>query len=197
MKTACLITTLMLPAAVIAQPVELEPVDQRIEDVSPLGLSLRQMQPTLREPNNFEELYHLRGDDENLVRAQGGLYVVFQRSIYGSDKDGNVFPVYSPNTVFYIGPPPGWTVSTAVQAVARREVADAGRIDTRLDLRLTPRRMVDAANDDPAVQRISAAETPPVESPANRIVLDSEYRAERLRALMRQAARGPSSSSSK
>ena len=194
------VAVMMVASTAIAQtPGQLEPVDQRIADVSPLGLSLREMQPTLRDPNNFRELYRFPGDDENLVRAQGGLYLVFQRSIYGSDKDGNVFPLVPPNTVFYIGPPAAWTVSSAVQAVARAEVADAGRINDRLDLRIDPGMAGKTDTDQPVRQQISAADAPPEVSPANRIVLDPEYRAERLRALMREAshaARGPSSSSS-
>ncbi len=190
MKTTVrLLTVMTLASTATAQtPSQLVPVDQRIEDVSPLGLSLREMQPTLREPNSFQELYRFRGDDENLVRVQGGLYLVFQRSIYGSDKKGNVFPLVPPNTVFYIGPPPGWTVSAAVQAVARSEVADAARIDDRLDLRITPGLVVDTATGEPVRHQVNAAQTRPLVLPANRIVLDPEYRAERLRALMREAA---------
>ncbi len=181
------LATLASPATA-QTPSQLVPVDQRIEDVSPLGLSLREMQPTLREPNNFQELYRFRGDDENLVRAQGGLYLVFQRSIYGSDKKGNVFPLIPPNTVFYIGPPPGRAVSAAVQAVARNEVADAARIDDRLDLRIPSPLMVDTATRKPVRHQVGAADTQPPALGANRIVLDPEYRAERLRALMREAA---------
>jgi len=183
---ATLATLVSGAAAQTASP--LVPVDQRIEDVSPLGLSLREMQPTLREPNNFQELYRFRGDDENLVRVQGGLYLVFQRSIYGSDKKGNVFPLIPPNTVFYIGPPPGWAVSSAERAVARNEVADAARIDDRLDLRIPPRLVVDTATPKPVRHQVSAADTQSPASGANRIVLDPDYRAERLRALMRKAA---------
>ena len=166
----------------------LVPVDQRIEDVSPLGLSLREMQPTLREPNNFQELYRFRGDDENLVRAQGGLYLVFPRSTYASDKKGNVYPLVPPNTVFYIGPPPGWTVSSAVQAVARSEIDLAARNDDRLDLRITPGLVVETPGGEPIRHQAGAADTQPLQLPANSIVLDPQYRAERLRALMREAA---------
>ncbi len=185
MMFALVLTSGAIPQA----PVLLDPVDQRIEDVSPLGLSLREMQPTLRDPNNFQELYRFRGDDENLVRVQGGLYLVFQRSIYGADKKGNVFPLVPPNTVFYIGPPPAWAVSSALRAVAQEEIADAGRIDDRLDLRFTPGLAGDTVTAaQPVRERVSAADTPPDVSPANRIVLDPEYRAQRLRALMREAA---------
>ena len=190
MKTTVhLLAVMTLASTATAQtPSRLVPVDQRIEDVSPLGLSLRAMQPTLREPNNFQELYRFRGDDENLVRAQGGLYLVFQRSIYGSDKKGNVFPLIPPNTVFYIGPPPGWAVSAAVQAVARNEVADTARIDDRLDLRITPGLVVDTAPGEPVRRKVSAMDTRPRALGGNRIVIDPQYRAERLRALMREAA---------
>ncbi len=166
----------------------LVPVDQRIEDVSPLGLSLRQMQPTLREPNNFQELYRFRGDDENLVRAQGALYVVFQRSTYGFDKKGNVYPLFSPNTVFYIGPPPGWMLSSALGAVARNEIAGAARIDERLDLRITPGLVVDTADGEPVQHRANGSDMQPIAGPGNRIVLDAQYRIDRLRSLMRDAA---------
>ncbi len=184
-----LVTLATVSLTATAQTVSpLVPVDQRIEDVSPLGLSLREMQPTLREPNNFQELYRFRGDDENLVRAQGGLYLVFQRSIYGSDRKGNVFPLIPPNTVFYIGPPPGWAVSAALQAVARNEVADAARIDDRLDLRIPPRLVGGTATPEPVRHHVSAVDTPSPAPGADRIVLDPDYRAERLRALMRKAA---------
>lgn len=184
-----MITLATLASTATAQTVSpLVPVDQRIEDVSPLGLSLREMQPTLREPNNFQELYRFRGDDENLVRAQGGLYLVFPRSIYEVDKKGNVFPLIPPNTVFYIGPPPGWRVSSAMQAVARNEVADAARIDDRLDLRIPPGLVVETPTGEPIRHQAGAAATQPPALPANRIMLDPEYRAKRLRALMRAAA---------
>ncbi len=189
LATILLATLATLVSGATAQtPSMLVPVDQRIEDVSPLGLSLRQMQPTLREPNNFQELYRFRGDDENLVRAQGGLYLVFQRSIYGSDKNGNVYPLVPPNTVFYIGPPPGWMVSSAVQAVASSEVADAARIDDRLDLRIATGLVVDTATGEPVRHKVSAMDTRPPALGGNRIVIDPQYRAERLRALMREAA---------
>ncbi len=178
-----------LPSAATAQtPSPLVPVDQRIEDVSPLGMSLRQMPPTLREPNNFQELYRFRGDDENLVRAQGALYVVFQRSIYGSDKKGNVYPLFSPNTVFYIGPPPGWMMSSAVKAVASNEIADAARIDSRLDLRIAPGLVVNTITGESIRHGANASDTQQSASGADRIVLDPQYRANRLRALMREAA---------
>ncbi len=184
-----MITLATLASTATAQTTSpLVPVDQRIADVSPLGLSLREMQPTLREPNNFKELYRFRGDDENLVRAQGGLYLVFQRSIYETDRKGNVFALIPSNTVFYIGPPPGWTVSSAILAVARNEVADAARIDDRLDLRIAPGLVVGTPAREPIRHQAGAADTQPPPVPANRIVLDPEYRAERLRALMRAAA---------
>ncbi len=189
MITMVTMITLALASTATAQTVSpLVPVDQRIEDVSPLGLSLREMQPTLREPNNFQELYRFRGDDENLVRAQGGLYLVFPRSVYGTDKKGNVFPLVPPNTVFYIGPPPGWTVSSAMQAVVTNEVADAARINDRLDLRIAPGLVVETPTGEPVLHRAGTADTQPPALPANRIVLDPQYRAERLRALMREAA---------
>jgi hypothetical protein len=176
------------PEATAQTPSQLVPVDQRIEDVSPLGLSLRQMQPTLRQPNNFQELYRFRGDDENLVRAQGGLYLVFQRSIYGADKKGKVYPLVPPNTVFYIGPPPGWMISSAVTAVASSEMADAARIDDRLDLRITPGLVIDTAGGEPVRHHAVASDTRPTPMPGNRIVLDAEYRVDRLRTLMQEAA---------
>jgi hypothetical protein len=178
----------LVSGATAQTPSMLVPVDQRIEDVSPLGLSLREMQPTLREPNNFQELYRFRGDDENLVRAQGGLYLVFQRSIYGSDKKGNVYPLVPPNTVFYIGPPPGWMMSSAVQAVASSEMADAARIDDRLDLRIAPGLVIGTDVGVPVRHRADATNTQPTAVPGNRIVLDAEYRVDRLRTLMREAA---------
>ena len=90
--------------------------------------------------------------------------------------------------MFYIGPPPGWMLSSALGAVARNEIAGAARIDERLELRITPGLVVDIADGEPVQHRANPSDTQLTAGPGNRIVLDAQYRIDRLRYLMREAA---------
>ena len=183
---------LLLAVAAGAQMPPLEPVDQRIEDMSALDLSLREVQTSLRQPTNFAELYRSPIDDR-LARIQGGLYAVFSRSSYAvNKKKRTVFPVVPAGTIFYIGPPPGWTLSTALDDAASRREPYPARIEGRLDLRIAPGLMAGTITAGPEaepehhVHRYSGDNIH--SAPAPRIVLDAEYRAQRIRSLMHDAA---------
>jgi hypothetical protein len=190
---AAITTPLLLAATAAAQTLPLEAVEQRVSDISGLDLSLRQVQTGLLQPNNFKELYRSPVDD-GFVRISGGLYAVFPRSVYAAKKDKQkrtvVYPVVPAGTVFYIGPPPGWTLSTALDEAASRQESDPARIEGRLDLRITPGLMGAALAAGPQVQqqehRYSGNTTQPATGP--RMVLDPEYRAQRVRSLMDDAA---------
>ena len=186
---AAITTPLLLAATAAAQTLPLEAVEQRVSDISGLDLSLRQVQTGLLQPNNFKELYRSPVDD-GFARIQGGLYAVFPRSVYAAKKDKQkrtvVYPVVPAGTVFYIGPPPGWTLSTALDEAASRQEPDPARIEGRLDLRITPGLMGAALTAGPQVHRYSGNTTQPATVP--RMVLDPEYRAQRVRSLMDDAA---------
>ena len=155
---------------------QLQTVDQTIADISALAASLREIEPGLMRPNDFSNLYRL--PDEQLMRVQGGLYAVFPQSVYGTDKEGRLLTAVPPGTTFFIGPPPNESVPVA---------AVAGSFDRRLNLRIAPRRV----DGMPTARRQLAPRltAPPPPQDASSIVVDPDYRADRVRALMRYAAR--------
>ena len=73
-------------ASASGQTAPLDIVDQQVEDVSPLAVSLRESQTSLRQPADFGRVYRFQDDSNRLARAQGGLYAVFPRSVYAPDK---------------------------------------------------------------------------------------------------------------
>ena len=170
-----LLAALTAPAAGQA----LEPIDQTIEDITLLAGSLREIEPGLGHPNDFRQVY--RFQDDQLMRVQGGLYAVFPQSVYTQNEDGQVLPVIPPNTTFYIGAP------------ASSSSPPGPVFESRLDLRLASG-LIDGAATSNAVPRLqtrslslTAASPPP---PGSRsIVFDASYRAQRVRSLMRYAAR--------
>ncbi len=179
-------------ASASGQTAPLDVVDQQVEDVSPLAVSLRESQTSLRQPADFGRVYRFQDDSNRLARAQGGLYAVFPRSVYVADKKGNVYPIVPPDTVYYIGPPPGFAATTALRAVAGRDGAVADRIDGRIETRVAPGIMVvEFPRQPPTKPRRYRSATLDVSStvtPSTGIVGDPEYRARRLRSLMQDAA---------
>lgn len=126
-------------ASASGQTADLDIVDERIEDVSPLAVSLRDSRPSLRQPADFGRVYRFQDDSHRLARAQGALYAVFARSVYAVDKDGNVFPIVPPGTVYYIGQPSGFAASAPPRAAAGRNRAPTNRIDGRIETKVAPR----------------------------------------------------------
>lgn len=180
------------------QTAGLDVVDERVADVSPLAVSLRTSRPSLRQPADFGRVYRFQDESNRLARAQGALYAVFERSVYAADKDGNVFPVVPPGTVYYIGRPSGFAASTPLPAAADRHGAVAGRIDGRIESWIGPAGTVgmevrSAAfprqpRTEPPRHRSTTGDAPWTVRPATGIVLDPEYRARRLKSLMQDAA---------
>lgn len=157
-----------------------EPVDQTIEDITILAESLREIEVGLGQPNDFRQVY--RYQDDQLMRVQGGLYAVFPESVYVKSEDGQVLPTIPPNTTFYIGPPPGPLVAPPSPS-----------FELRLDLRVPPG-LVNGSAASSAVPRVGIprllpAAAPPPPPDSRSMVIDPTYRADRVRALMRYAAR--------
>jgi hypothetical protein len=190
------------PAAAERTSVDLEPIDQTIEDVSVLSMSLREIEPGLRQPNDFSRVFRIPGKQDMFMRQQGGLYAVFPESVYGVDKKGKLLAVVPNDTTFYIGRPP----MLDAEATPGDPPADGLR-QGRIDLRINPNRASTAQAAVPP-GRYETSSTGVSIKPGARITLpaivgDEEYRQRRVRGLMRRAAgviedhaaRGRSSSS--
>jgi hypothetical protein len=186
---------LAIAAAAAAQapvPGGPEPVEQAIGDVSPLSLSIRRVEPGLAQGANFDQVFRY-GD--GYLRVQGGLYAVFDNSVYARDKSkGKLNAVVPPGTMYYIGPPPE---PPAVELPPPSPDRVDGRVDGRLESRLPPgltSGLLDARapqREPPApppgpVADAQAHAGPPAEPGA--IIANPEYRALRIRMMMRRAA---------
>ncbi len=176
LRMPLLITALVTPG----QTVQLEPIDQGIEDRSVLSESLREVETGLGQPNDFSQVYRLPGQDR-FVRVQGALYAVFPESAYGS---GGV-PLIPHGTVFHIGRPPDLD--------APASAAQFDTISARIDLRVASGPLDSSVSNraTPRPDLIPPRATEPRPRPrpeARTIVTDAEYRAQRLKALMRRAA---------
>lgn len=122
----------------------LQTVDPRHDDVGPLALSLRDLQPDLRQPTGFEKVYRIgqrspNGDDR-FARVSGALAAVFNRSEYTRVQrrnGGSAIRVDVPaGTIYYIGGIPaqrnwGWNANADPDAV--RASASGAGIDSRAD----------------------------------------------------------------
>lgn len=120
----------------------LQTVDPRHDDVGPLALSLRDLQPDLRQPTGFEKVYRIgqrspNGDDR-FARVSGALAAVFSRSEYTRVQrrnGGSAIRVDVPaGTIYYIGGIPAqrnWGFNADPDAV--RASASSAGIDSRAD----------------------------------------------------------------
>jgi len=95
-----------------ADPPGLRRIDQRVADLDELSLSLRYLEPDLREDVGFQHLYVAENDPDRFVRVRGAMYAVSPRTDYWSTRD-ETYAIVSPGTVFYIGEPPELTGASA------------------------------------------------------------------------------------
>lgn len=79
------------------------PVEQGVEDISPVAEGLRYIDPRSIQQPSFDQLWRLRGTDY-FVRVDGALHAVFRRSDYQNTPQGIQVAVPA-DTVFYIGAP--------------------------------------------------------------------------------------------
>lgn len=129
----------------------LQTVDPRHDDVGPLALSLRDLQPDLRQPTGFEKVYRIgqrspNGDDR-FARVSGALAAVFNRSEYTRVQrrnGGSAIRVDVPaGTIYYIGgipPQRNWGFNADPDTV-RASASGAGinsRADTTASTRVAP-----------------------------------------------------------
>jgi len=117
------------------EPIQWEPVDQRVADVDLLAESFQAVEPGLGEPQGFDRVYLAPSDlfgDDRFARINGALIATFPRSIYAGSPYGPI-PLVPAGTVYWIGPPLAWPAATAAD---EQEALDTAPNDHRLDLRL-------------------------------------------------------------
>lgn len=185
------------------QWVDLRVVDQRVEDTGVLSQSLRLVNPGLQQSNDFGRVYEVPGDDGRFMRVEGALHAVFPQSEYSSQSDQAVIP---PGTVFYIGEPSllyDPVLSSALFHNSSRplpgdelrwrtriEPADA---DTPQQPSALPQPVIALTADDERSVRASrlirdAPTTDETSDTIPAICADADYRARRLRDLLKRAA---------
>lgn len=169
----------------------LRPLEQGIDDVSALGVSLRLLESGILMPTGFSEVYPVPGRPGWFMRVSGGVYAVFPKSVY--TQQGAMVP---DGAVFHIGPPEFLDQSLAQQQASPSRAPTSDVLPYRLALMRAqpmtpyasaPESATEAHFDDlGAISRVSAAPDRLDAGPP--IVRDPAYREQRLLALMREAA---------
>ena len=99
-----LLLACLQPPLLAQEAAEFDPVEASVADVSVLSTSLR-VEPLGLDPGTgFKQVYRVPGASDTYFRANGGLYAVFDQSVYLS-WNGLSFPEVPPSTTFYIGAP--------------------------------------------------------------------------------------------
>ncbi len=198
-RFAIAILVLGLTSTVAGQSDDLKPLDQRVEDISPLSRSLRSVERGLSAPTGFNQVYRFPGQEDLYMRVNGGIHAVFPQSAYSSGRNGPI-PLIPAGTIFYIGQPDLDRTGQADPSTPQ----DEGRIGEdrygRLNLREYPERSGQAkqrwtsrsATTVPftGVDMRQTREGSPIVNPSNpsTIVTDARYRENRIRELMQSAA---------
>ena len=200
------ILILCLSTTVLGQSGDFKPLDQTVEDTSPLSRSLRHIERGLREPSAFDQVYRVPDRDDLLMRIEGGMYALFPQSMYTQGRNGTL-PVIPAGTVFHIGYP-NMERFGQVDALTRQGEGRVGDdpYDGKLNLRMDPRRgrqagvrrTVLGTSTVPftGVSRPQPKEDSQTVQPsiASTIVTDADYRADRIRDLMQSAAKAVATS---
>lgn len=207
MPRLCIATlVLCLSTPVLGQTGDLKPLDQMVEDTSPLSISLRQIERGLREPTAFDQVYRVPDRDHLLMRIEGGIYAIFPQSMYTRGKNG-ILPLIPAGTVFHIGYPDLERFGQ-VDASTRQGEDGVGDdpYEDRLNLRVDPRRARQTGVRRTKLgtstvpftglgrQRLERVPETVRQSVAPTIVTDADYRADRIRALMQSAAKAVATS---
>ncbi len=140
------------------------PLDPGLEDVGPIGTSLRQTTRNLHAPYAFSEVY--RTANGLLMRRDGALEAIFPRSSYIATPDG-VVPAIPPGTVFRI--------DSGDRDWSRVEPMPRPGVDLRVDRRAVARRVPVPRTHQDAPEIREA------------IGLSEAYRRQRVAALLMQA----------
>lgn len=188
------VALLMLVQAASGQQA-LKAVEENVGDLGPLSRSLRELGADLRQPTNFDRVYRTPGKDDRFMRINGGLYAVFERSLYAPSKSGLV-PLIPGGTVFYIGRPSFLRDVEQHTSEEKSGLLDkrsySNRMDTRNDVGQRSAETVSGAVSGPLLHRSAGrgvgAETRDQKVAAT-IINDPDYRAARIRQLMKKTVK--------
>ena len=190
---SAVVALLMLVQAASGQQ-ELKAVEEKVGDLGPLSRSLRVLGADLRQPANFDRVYRISGTDDRFIRINGGLYAVFERSLYVPSEDGLV-PLIPGGTVFYIGRPS--FLRDVEQPASQEKIglldkrSHSNRLDTR-NLGVRSEATFSDATFEPLLHRSSGRDTDAGTSDhevAATINNDPDYRAARIRQLMKKTVK--------
>lgn len=112
--------SLIIPACLLALTganafAQLRAVEPGVGDIGPASRSLRVPSADLRVPRDFDRVFAAgSGDNQSLVRFDGGIAAVFPRSEYRRNARGGLSARIPAGTVFYIGALPDSLVSPAL-----------------------------------------------------------------------------------
>jgi hypothetical protein len=194
----------------------LTPVEQGVSDVGALSTSLRLMNPGIRAPSGFDQVYRAPGRSNMLMRIEGGLTAVFPESVYVPTGQGGTYAAIPPGTTFYIGLPQsglmdyGPTLTDPRVEVDPRAALEVAQTPRRYDVQVDPPpgsrageftyQVPTPAPRVTSESRRIAPERPPGGARADEndgpaIVADEGYRAERVRSLLQRAAEARRSTS--
>lgn len=167
-------------------------VEQGVADDGPLKSSLRVIQPQLRLPQNFGDVYSFRDRDgkSKYARVSGGLTAVFDQSEYVDTRDGTL-PLIPAGTIFRLGRFKGFDEVAPPRTYTSPNLAsmlDSGLQSTQVSSWVDPSRPDGAAQARAAVRtEPDRAETSRERVPPAGMLSDESYRRARVRALMAEA----------
>ena len=107
-RFGAVLSGMMLPAVVFAQPVHkgvvFEAVEATVADMDPLSLGQRVMRADQRLPSGFDRVFrvHVPGGEPVFARIANGVTAVFPRSAYAATEAG-LQATIPPGTIFSIG----------------------------------------------------------------------------------------------
>jgi len=146
------------------------PAEQRVADRGGLCTSPRQMPMELAEPQGFDRLYEVPGKSGMFYRANGGLFLVFERGTYAQvqDKQKRIWtiPTVPPGGQYYIGKPDWSSIrrigvlpagSVGVQRDARLERSQSAGEPTQVDVREVDLRVESRVDTEVVSARAGAA----------------------------------------
>ena len=169
----------------------LERVEQGFEDISPLARSLQWYEPEYRQPSGYDTVYRVPGADGLLMRQNGAVQAIFDRSEYLPTRFGDQALVPA-GTVFAIGEPSAELLESlsgrvaATRSLARPAGPLADPRATASTLRVSNRIPSERAAE--VVRPIHAAAVSGLPEPAPSLWTNDHLRQRRVASLMRSLA---------